>query len=120
MLEELHELIKRFGRARVSLVGHSMGGAVCSYYAGSFPERIHRLTILEGLGPPEQRVQDFPARIPAWLSAWERVRGKAVGRYANVAEAAERNDPQGVTGQLGGCLQRLTHIVHPIVASHRP
>lgn len=96
-LADLHELIKRFGRARVSLVGHSMGGSVCSYYAGSFPERIHRLAILEGLGPPEPRVQDFPSRIPAWLAAWERVRGKAVGRYANVAEAAERlriADPQ--------------------------
>src|SRR5262245_7125425 len=40
-LADLHELVAKLGRARVSLVGHSMGGGIAAYYAGSFPERIH-------------------------------------------------------------------------------
>lgn len=87
---DLHEVVKRVRRGRVSLVGHSMGGSVVSYYAGAFPEHVHRLVLLEGLGPPESRLEDFPARIPAWLMAWERVRGKSARRYASITEAASR------------------------------
>ncbi|MFO0573794.1 MAG: alpha/beta hydrolase [Polyangia bacterium] len=89
-IADLHEVVKRLGRERISLVGHSMGGSVTSYYAGSFPERIHRLALLEGLGPPEQRLADVPVRIKSWLAAWERVRTLPARRYATLAEAAAR------------------------------
>lgn len=37
----------------VHLLGHSMGGTIASLYAGSRPERIDRLVLVEGLGPPD-------------------------------------------------------------------
>ncbi len=39
--------------APVDLLGHSMGGTVACLYAGSRPERIRRLVLVEGLGPPD-------------------------------------------------------------------
>lgn len=39
--------------APVDLLGHSMGGTIASLYAGSRPERVHRLVLVEGLGPPD-------------------------------------------------------------------
>ena len=39
--------------APVDLLGHSMGGTVACLYAGSRPERIRRLVLAEGLGPPD-------------------------------------------------------------------
>ncbi|MEZ4316589.1 MAG: alpha/beta hydrolase [Myxococcota bacterium] len=39
--------------APVDLLGHSMGGTVASLYAGSRPERVSRLVLVEGLGPPD-------------------------------------------------------------------
>jgi pimeloyl-ACP methyl ester carboxylesterase len=38
---------------QVDLVGHSMGGTVACLYAGTAPERVRRLVLVEGLGPPD-------------------------------------------------------------------
>ena len=89
-LADLHDVIAQLGRQRVSLVGHSMGGSVVGYYAGSFPERVHRLALLEGLGPPEAEHMTFPERIRSWLAAWERVQKLPPRRYRSVEEAAAR------------------------------
>ena len=88
-LADLHELIGALGRRRVSLVGHSMGGTIASYYAGTYPDRIHRMALLEGVGPPELGTS-APDRVAAWLSAWKRVRDRPQNSYATVAEAASR------------------------------
>jgi len=118
-LADLHELIAEVGRARVSLVGHSMGGSVAAYCAGAFPERVHKLAVLEGLGPPESK-EPMPARVALWLDAWKRVRERPPKSYASVDEAAERiraHDPlvspelarflaeKGTTPALGGRLR---------------
>lgn len=94
-LADLDALLPEVARGRVSLVGHSMGGSICSYYAGTYPERIHKLALLEGLGPP-QMPDTGPERVAAWLDAWRRVRARPQRSYADVAEAAARlraNDP---------------------------
>ncbi|WP_428622886.1 alpha/beta fold hydrolase [Sedimenticola sp.] len=39
------------GWERFSLLGHSMGAGIASLIAASFPERIERLVLIEGLGP---------------------------------------------------------------------
>ncbi len=88
-LADLHEVVAQVGRARVSLVGHSMGGSIAAYYAGSFPERIHKLALLEGLGPPESK-EVMPARVAMWLAAWKKVRERSPKSYASVEEAAAR------------------------------
>jgi pimeloyl-ACP methyl ester carboxylesterase len=100
-LADLHELLRLRARDRVSLVGHSMGGAIASYYAGAFPERIARLALLEGLGPPEPTTST-PERIRAWIRAWERVRGHGQRSYSDVQEAAaqlRKHDPL-LSGEL--------------------
>ena len=37
----------------VDLIGHSMGGTIACLFAGARPERIHRLVVVEGLGPED-------------------------------------------------------------------
>lgn len=94
-LADLHDLVDQLGRARVSLVGHSMGGSVASYYAGSYPDRVHRLALLEGLGPPEHR-ELAPQRVRTWLDSWRRLGSRESTTYPEVADAArrlQRHDP---------------------------
>src|SRR5581483_9336718 len=49
-LADLDELVEKVGRTRVSLVGHSLGGALSAYFTGTFPSRVHKLVMMEGLG----------------------------------------------------------------------
>ncbi len=88
-LADVHELVRQRAHDRLSIVGHSMGGSVASYYTGSYPARVHRLALLEGLGPPPQGPTG-PERVIAWLSGWERVRNAPLRSYASVDEAAAR------------------------------
>lgn len=88
-LGDIHSVFAQVGRERVSLVGHSMGGAICSYYAGSFADAVHRLVTMEGLGPPEPKV-DMPIRVRNWLASWQRTRDKSQRTYASAEEAAKQ------------------------------
>jgi pimeloyl-ACP methyl ester carboxylesterase len=92
---DLDGVVARLGRARVAVVGHSMGGSVASYWCGARPERVARLALLEGLGPPEVTIP-VPDRAAAWFAAWGEARARAPRVMASLDEAATRlrkNDP---------------------------
>lgn len=94
---DVQDLIAQVGRTRVSLVCHSMGGSVGAYYTGAFPERVHRLALLEGLGPPEHDVDETASRVATWVAAWRRVAGQKPRPVADLQTAAARmrsHDPQ--------------------------
>lgn len=88
-LADVDAIVRAFARGRLSVVGHSMGGSVAAYYAGSFPERIHRLALLEGLGPPENQ-ESVPERIHTWLDGWRYARESEPRSYASLEDAATR------------------------------
>lgn len=88
-LADLASLVEQLGRERVSLVGHSMGGSITSYFTGAYPERIQRLALLEGLGPPQDETS-VPERVANWVAAWKRQAHGDLKRYADVETAAKR------------------------------
>ncbi len=63
---DLDELLDAAG-SDVFLVGHSMGGTVACLYAGSRPDRVSGLALLEGLGPPDTDPRAAPDRAARWL-----------------------------------------------------
>jgi pimeloyl-ACP methyl ester carboxylesterase len=87
---DLDEVIARLARKRVVVVGHSMGGGVASYWAGTRPERAAALAVLEGLGPPDQSEAPLPSRTAMWIDAWKAVRAKPHKPIATLADAAAR------------------------------
>ncbi len=89
-LPDVHDLVGKLARKRLSIVGHSMGGTVASYYTGTFPDRVERLVLMEGIGPPETPTPTGPERIAAWIRGWERARAMGARPYATVQAAAER------------------------------
>ncbi len=54
------------------LVGHSMGGVVSTLYAGTFPESVARLVLIEGLGPPDNPKGVGVARMRAFVETTRR------------------------------------------------
>jgi pimeloyl-ACP methyl ester carboxylesterase len=87
---------------RLCVVGHSMGGMVASYLAGTYPELYERVAILEGISIPEfptspERLResikgrnDVLPRRGSWAEPGTR-------RFASVEDAAARmrhHDPK--------------------------
>ncbi len=88
-LADIHDLIAQLKGERLSLVGHSMGGSVCSYFAGAYPEQVARMALLEGLSPPAQEM-NMPVRVRTWVAMWARALERVTTGMATVAQAAER------------------------------
>ncbi|MBW2464989.1 MAG: alpha/beta hydrolase [Deltaproteobacteria bacterium] len=58
------------------LVGHSMGGTAASLFAGTMPDAIRSLTMIEGLGPPAHDASLTPDRFGAWIRDMKKVRSR--------------------------------------------
>lgn len=87
---DLARLLPRLTRRRVYLVGHSMGGTVATYYTGTFPERVQKLALLEGIGPPESKPEEAPERMLKHIQTVDDMRAKALKPVASLAAATER------------------------------
>jgi pimeloyl-ACP methyl ester carboxylesterase len=87
---DLARLLPALTRKRVYLVGHSMGGVVATQYTGTFPERVQKLALLEGTGPPAGKIEQAPDRMLTHIQTVDEVRAKSVRPLPSVAAAAER------------------------------
>lgn len=47
----VRRIVRHFNWQRVTLLGHSLGGALCFMYAASFPDDVHRLIGIDIAGP---------------------------------------------------------------------
>lgn len=78
-----------------SLLGHSMGAGVSSLAIGTFPERIERACLVEGLGPWSNK----PERVPGFLRA-------AIERMPDFLSRAPRVQPLAVARERVGETRR--------------
>jgi pimeloyl-ACP methyl ester carboxylesterase len=62
MRDDLGALLDELGLARVSLIGHSMGGVVAYLYAAKHPERVARLVVEDAPVPPLPGDRPMPER----------------------------------------------------------
>jgi pimeloyl-ACP methyl ester carboxylesterase len=66
-IADLAFLVDRLAPERLALVGHSMGGTASCLFAGTFPERVERLAILEGLGTLAGEPEFAIDRMLTWV-----------------------------------------------------
>jgi pimeloyl-ACP methyl ester carboxylesterase len=86
---DLRALIDQLVDKPLFLVGHSMGGTICGYFAGAFPDSVEKLALLEGMGPPANATP-VPERVQHWYSTWTKARHRSPRTYTSVEEAAKR------------------------------
>ena len=96
------------GWTSFSLLGHSLGAGVAALLAGTWPERVKRLVLLEGLGP----MTDPEERAP------ERLREALAGELAAVRRGGERTgypDPDVVATRLAEATQMQVGSAHALL-----
>lgn len=92
---DVAQLVESLGVASVSVIGHSLGGAIALHFAGVLPERVRKLVAIEGLGPaPELRERmlsvSAPERLRGWIEAMRDLARRVPRRYASLEDAAAR------------------------------
>jgi pimeloyl-ACP methyl ester carboxylesterase len=76
--------------APLFVVGHSMGGTIATMYAGTFPERVSRLAILEGAGPPDTPPSTTPDRSRRWIEGVRVARSRGSRQMPSREDALRR------------------------------
>ncbi|MBJ95365.1 MAG: hypothetical protein CMP23_12960 [Rickettsiales bacterium] len=89
-VRDVRAVIDQLDRERIFLLGHSMGGGVSLLFAGSWPEEVERLVVVEGLGPPNESVEDGPARMRRWIREERRVADRGTRSFPDLLSVARR------------------------------
>lgn len=89
---DLVQLLRHLDSRRVTLVGHSLGGAVVLHYAGIYPDSVERVAAIEGLGPPPVMIVDTPIeeRMRDWISTMQSLAIRRPRAYKSLEEAEAR------------------------------
>lgn len=92
---DLDALVDALGGGPVDLVGHSMGGTVAGWFAGARPDRVRRLAIVEGLGPPQGDEDSALERLRLFLDGSRRAPPVPVVQdEAHAAARLRRKNPR--------------------------
>ena len=95
-LSYLHEIIELLEwKTPIDLLGHSMGAGLSLMYAGTFPENIKKLILLEGLGPITQPDKNAPKSLRKAIETDKKTYLKTISLgnktklYSNFMEAVD-------------------------------
>ena len=92
---DLAQLINQLDEAQVTIIAHSLGGAVSVRYAGLFPDKVRKLIAIEGLGPsPEHLAQRAETPVAEhwrkWIAEKRVAAGRLPKRYETIEDAFAR------------------------------
>lgn len=81
---------RELDRSPLTVVGHSLGGAVALNYAGLFPQHVSKVCAIEGLGPPAREPTAASLRNRKWIKDMQHFDTRKPRRYASVEDAVKR------------------------------
>jgi pimeloyl-ACP methyl ester carboxylesterase len=111
--DHVYDLTPLVGPGRETiLVGHSFGGMISLACAGTFPDRVSRLAILDGAflpGPPVP----IDVQMAKWIGQLDGISRSKIRRFRDVAEAAERMAAHNKRLSAEQALHLARHAVRP-------
>jgi len=86
---DLSRLLRGETAHRAIIVGHSMGGMVGLIYAGTFPDQVSALVVLDGVTVlPGAKTLPANDRIAKWIGQLDKLEAREPRRYRTIEEAA--------------------------------
>ena len=83
--------LMRFAELRdAAIVGHSMGGMVGLVYAGTYPDRVSRLAVLDGAFLSNSQPAAFHEQMSRWIGQLDRISEHQSSAFKTIEEAAQR------------------------------
>lgn len=73
-----------------AIIGHSMGGMVAQAYAGTFPDRVSRLAVLDGTFLSYTPPMPIDEQMSRWIRQLERIAETRPSAFTTIEEAAQR------------------------------
>lgn len=80
---------KHLGWDQFAILGHSLGAAIGSYMAGTTPDRISHLMLLDGLGSLTTPAEQSPEQLARFLNTYLNKKPSIPPRYQSVELAAK-------------------------------
>jgi pimeloyl-ACP methyl ester carboxylesterase len=92
---DIAQLIHQKQLAPLTVIGHSLGGAISMQYAGMNPQAVKRLISIEGFGPPKAWIaaranRSAAKRMQDWVLQLRDLAGRLPRKYPNLEEAVAR------------------------------
>jgi pimeloyl-ACP methyl ester carboxylesterase len=86
---DLSRLARHIAAREVAIIGHSMGGMVGLIYAGTFPDQVSSLVVLDGVTVmPDAKSVPAHERIAKWVGQLDELENREPRRYRTIEEAA--------------------------------
>jgi pimeloyl-ACP methyl ester carboxylesterase len=87
---DIARLVEHLDRSPLTIISHSLGGAVALNYAGISPDDVKKVVAIEGLGPPVREPTPGSARMRSWIKSMADFDQRIPRRYSSVDEAVRR------------------------------
>lgn len=84
---EIFAVAEQLGWQKFALLGHSRGGIIAALAAGTFPDRITHLGLIEGLLPEPTRSEDAPKQLALSIKGVQTQIAKPLSLYKDIASA---------------------------------
>ena len=84
---EIFAIADQLGWEKFALMGHSRGGIIAALAAGTFPERITHLALIEGILPEYTNGKDAPKQLALSIQGIKNQSQKQRTLYANIETA---------------------------------
>ncbi len=84
---EVFEIADQLGWREFSLIGHSRGAMVSVIAAGTFPERIQHLALIDGFRPGTVEIEQAPQQLAKSIVDTQRINRRGVAYYPNLETA---------------------------------
>jgi pimeloyl-ACP methyl ester carboxylesterase len=89
---DIAQLVHQQQLAPLRIVAHSLGGNIALRYAGTYPEAVERLVVIEGWGGmvPSHQQPVAPERMRGWIDTQRSLAARQPRRYVTLDDAFRR------------------------------